>query len=115
MGIRKEFLTGFILGAAAGFVAAILTAPESGEELRSDLRSRGIELKEQAAKVTTEAQRTAEELQRKAAQAIEEQKQKVEATAAEAQERLQKLAPEVREEAAQEPREGEGSSEESRS
>lgn len=33
-----KFMTGFLLGAAVGALAAILAAPASGDELRSQLR-----------------------------------------------------------------------------
>ena len=43
-----EFLTGFLLGAVAGAAAALLLAPQSGEETREQIRERGIELQSRA-------------------------------------------------------------------
>lgn len=41
---------GAIVGAAAGIIAGILTAPKSGRETRADLRERATSLKDEATK-----------------------------------------------------------------
>lgn len=69
----RDFWAGLVLGAAAGFVAAILTAPEPGEQVRESIRARGIELKHRATELSEEAQRMADEMQRKAAEAVEQE------------------------------------------
>ena len=49
------FLVGFIVGGLTGAVAALLFAPQSGEETRTLLKERGIELKDQATQTAEEA------------------------------------------------------------
>jgi len=44
------FLIGFIVGGVAGAVAALLLAPQSGEETRTLIRDKSIELRDKAAK-----------------------------------------------------------------
>lgn len=44
----ERFVTGLLIGVAAGFGLALLLAPKSGEELRDDLMQRGIELRDRA-------------------------------------------------------------------
>ena len=57
-----EFLTGFLLGAVVGAAAALLMAPQSGEETREQIRERGIELRSRASEVGEEGRKRAEEL-----------------------------------------------------
>ena len=47
---KGKFVLGTLLGAAAGVVAGILTAPQSGKETRDDLKTKAAELKEEAAR-----------------------------------------------------------------
>lgn len=42
-----NFISGMIFGSLVGAAVAILLAPESGDELRSDIQSRYIELKDE--------------------------------------------------------------------
>lgn len=72
------FLVGFIVGGLTGAVAALLFAPQSGEETRALIRDKSIELRDKA-------QVTAEEALAKA-----------EAAAAEARARADELAKEVK-------------------
>jgi gas vesicle protein len=44
----SSFFTGFFVGALVGGAAALLMAPQSGEETRAQIRDKGIELKERA-------------------------------------------------------------------
>jgi len=44
----SSFFTGFFVGALVGGAAALLLAPQSGEETRAQIRDKGIELKERA-------------------------------------------------------------------
>jgi len=80
MAIRKDysFLKGFLFGAVVGFTVAIFTAPESGDEIRETLKSRGIELTRRAAELGERAQERAQELQKTASSAIESEKERVE-------------------------------------
>ena len=43
------FLMGFVVGGVAGAVAALLLAPQSGEETRNLIKDKSIELRDQAA------------------------------------------------------------------
>jgi len=47
---KNKFVIGTILGAAAGVVAGVLTAPKSGQETREDLKAKAAELKEETAR-----------------------------------------------------------------
>jgi gas vesicle protein len=44
----SSFFTGFFVGALVGGAAALLFAPQSGEETRTQIRERSVELREQA-------------------------------------------------------------------
>jgi gas vesicle protein len=48
-GMAKGLLIGFIAGAVAGAVTALLYAPKSGKELRSELKQKANNLKDDAA------------------------------------------------------------------
>jgi gas vesicle protein len=54
------FLVGFIVGGLAGAVAALLMAPQSGEETRAIIKERSIELRDKAGAEAEEAWRRAE-------------------------------------------------------
>jgi len=43
-----EFLTGMVLGTGLGAAAALLLAPQSGQETREEIRERGVEFKSRA-------------------------------------------------------------------
>ena len=58
-----DFLVGFFIGALAGAAAALLLAPQSGEETRALIREKGIELQERADEASADARRRAAELQ----------------------------------------------------
>lgn len=55
------FLVGFILGGLVGLAVGILLAPQSGEETRTVLREKGIELKVRAEDLTEEGRARLEE------------------------------------------------------
>lgn len=51
MGKQDEaasFITGFLIGGLVGAATALLLAPQSGEDTRTQIREKGIELKEKA-------------------------------------------------------------------
>ena len=50
------FLIGFVVGGVAGAVAALLLAPQSGEETRALIKDKSIELRDKA---TETAEKTA--------------------------------------------------------
>jgi len=54
------FLMGFIAGGLAGAVAALLLAPQSGEETRAIIKERSIELRDKATVEAEEAWKRAE-------------------------------------------------------
>lgn len=72
-----DFFAGFVVGALVGAAAAMLLAPQSGEETRTLIRDRGIELRERADDATLEARRKAEELRGQAKGKAEELQAKV--------------------------------------
>lgn len=96
------FLVGFIVGGLTGAVAALLLAPQSGEETRTIIKERAIELKDKASEgfgevysqaetaaneavrkaeaLLAKAKQTAAELQEKGAVVLEEQKAKLSKT-----------------------------------
>ncbi|HEX9616049.1 MAG TPA: YtxH domain-containing protein [Anaerolineales bacterium] len=94
------FFVGFLIGGLAGAAVALLLAPQSGEETRTIIRDKSIELKDRAmesaeearmraeevaeearhrAEVLAQQARTrAEEIQQKGKQVIDEQKHRIE-------------------------------------
>jgi gas vesicle protein len=58
-----DFIAGFLVGALVGAAAALLLAPHSGEETRTLIREKGIELGDRADELSLEARRRAEDLQ----------------------------------------------------
>ena len=65
-----DFVAGFVVGALVGAAAALLFAPQSGEDTRILIRDKGIELREQADDLSVEARRRAEKLQSQMKQAV---------------------------------------------
>lgn len=57
-----EFFTGFLLGTVVGAAAALLLAPQTGEETREVIRERGIELQGRMGQTTEEARERAAEM-----------------------------------------------------
>jgi gas vesicle protein len=55
------FLVGFVVGGLAGAVTALLLAPQSGEETRTVIKEKAIELKDVASDSYNEAYGAAEE------------------------------------------------------
>ncbi len=68
-----DFLAGFVFGALAGALAALLLAPSSGEELREQIKEKGIELKERAEEYGVDTERLAE-LRERGQALLEEQR-----------------------------------------
>jgi gas vesicle protein len=65
----SSFFTGFFMGALVGGAAALILAPQSGEETRAQIRDKGIELKEKAettyGEVLQKVEATTEDLRKK--------------------------------------------------
>jgi len=79
------FLAGFVVGGLVGAVAALLLAPQSGEETRTLIRDKSIELRTQvedtaadvrskAEHLAQDAKARAEDLQRRGQVLLDEQK-----------------------------------------
>jgi gas vesicle protein len=66
------FLVGFIVGGLTGAVAALLLAPQSGEETRAVIKERSIELRDKATADAEEAWKRAEAAAMDARQKAEE-------------------------------------------
>jgi gas vesicle protein len=66
-----DFVAGFLVGALVGAAAALLLAPQSGEQTRILIRDKGVELGHRADELSAEARRRAEELQAEARQRAE--------------------------------------------
>lgn len=75
----KRFAFGAIIGVVAGVVAGVLTAPKSGKETRSDIKTKAHELKEKAAESSDaalhKASKVAESIKHHGAHASDETKQ----------------------------------------
>jgi gas vesicle protein len=69
-----DFVAGFLFGAFVGAVLALLFAPAPGEEIREQIRERGIELKDRAEDLSVEATKKAEVLRSKGQTLLDEQK-----------------------------------------
>ncbi len=72
-----DFLVGLIIGGLMGAVAGLLLAPAPGEQARTDLREKSIELKERVVELSEEARKKAEELQAEGRSLVKEQKARV--------------------------------------
>ncbi len=83
------FLVGFIVGGLSGAVAALLFAPQSGEETRALIKDKSIELRDQASQ-------SAEEVLARAEALAAEARQRAEELTKEARQRATDLANEVR-------------------
>lgn len=55
------YLAGFVIGGLVGAAIALLLAPQSGEQTRTLIKEKSIELKEKAAETAEEARGRAEE------------------------------------------------------
>lgn len=55
-----SFLVGFVVGGLTGAVVALLFAPQSGEETRTVIKEKGIELRDKASHTAEEALARAE-------------------------------------------------------
>jgi gas vesicle protein len=60
-GSSRMFVKGFVIGGVIGAAAALLTAPQSGEVTRTQIRDKGVELKEKAEATYASMQKQIEE------------------------------------------------------
>lgn len=61
-----EFFAGFLVGALAGAAAALLLTPQSGQETRTLIHDKSIELRDHAASLSAEARKRAEAIEAQA-------------------------------------------------
>ena len=73
-GSSGDFVAGFFIGALVGAALALIFAPASGEEVRSQIRGKSIELKGRVEELGTEASKRAEEIRAKGQTILQEQK-----------------------------------------
>jgi len=88
------FLAGFMIGGLVGAAVALLLAPQSGEETRTLIREKSIELKDKATE-------TAEEALHRAEKTLEEARVRAEAAYQEARVRAEEVAQLTKDRAAQ--------------
>lgn len=53
--MKKSFIIGTVVSAAAGLIAGVLAAPKSGKQTRADLKTKAEELKSDASEKTEKA------------------------------------------------------------
>lgn len=90
-----SFLAGFVIGGLVGAAVALLLAPQSGEETRTIIKERSIELKDKAVETAEDtrlrAEKALEEARLRADQAREEVKVRAEELARLTKERATEL------------------------
>ncbi len=90
-----SFLSGFVIGGLVGAVVALLFAPQSGEETRTMIKEKSIELKDKAVEAGQEARVKAEhaleEARIKAQQAIDDLQTRADELARMTRERAKEL------------------------
>lgn len=76
----KSVLTGLLVGGAIGAVTALLFAPRSGEETRTEIRNKAVELRDRTTEsvrdTVEQARHKADELKETVAEKAEELKQR---------------------------------------
>jgi gas vesicle protein len=85
------YIAGFIIGGLVGAAAALLLAPQSGEETRTMIRDKSIELKEKA-------EASAEEAFEKASAALEETRARLTTTVEDLRKHVDDLATQMHKE-----------------
>jgi len=90
MSDRGLFVVGFIVGALAGAAAALMLTPYSGDEMRDQLKEKGIELKSEAERRAGDVKGQAEQLQEKGRIVLSDNVKKAQEAVQVAQEKLTK-------------------------
>lgn len=91
------FLAGFVIGGLVGAAVALVTAPQSGEETRLQIRTRGIELRDLAVETAEETRQRAEDAAGRVRARAEQLAQDARAKAEELQQRGKAVLEEQRE------------------
>jgi gas vesicle protein len=81
------FFAGFVIGGLVGAAAALVLAPQSGEETRAQIRQKGIELRDQTVETAEEARKRLDEAATQARTQAEKLAQEARARAEELQQR----------------------------
>jgi gas vesicle protein len=98
----SSFVTGFFIGALVGGATALLLAPQSGEETRTQIREKSIELREKAEATYTEALKQLEATTEEIRKRTEEISAKVDQAVAQSREEIAKVAKRAQETVARE-------------
>jgi len=69
-----DFMAGFLVGGLVGAALALLFAPARGEEVREQIKEKGIELQHLAHDITADPNRFAEEVTSKGRAVLDEQR-----------------------------------------
>jgi gas vesicle protein len=83
------YLAGFLIGGLVGAAAALLLAPQSGEETRTMIRDKSIELRDKAAE-------SAEEALERATKALEDTRVRLTTAVDDLRERVEELSDSIR-------------------
>jgi gas vesicle protein len=91
----SRFFVGLAIGGLVGAALALLLAPRSGEETRSQIRDTGLELEDRASKIIAEAREKAEAMAadagRRAGEITAEARNRAEEIVAEARKKAEEL------------------------
>ena len=82
------YLAGFVLGGLIGAVAALLLAPQTGEETRTQIRDKSIELKDKAAETAEDYRVRAQEYVQSAQHLLDDQLKRVQTSMSSTEEAL---------------------------
>ena len=93
MSDRSLFVVGFVVGALAGAATALMLTPYSGDEMRDQLKEKGIELKSEAERRASDVKGQAEQLQEKGRIVLSDNVKKAQEAVQTAQEKLSKPGP----------------------
>ena len=93
MSDRGLFVVGFFVGALAGAAATLLLTPYSGDEVRGQLKEKGIELKTEAERLATDAKTQEQDLQEKGRIVLSDNVKKAQEAVQVAQDKLAKPGP----------------------
>ena len=88
----SDFVAGLVIGGFIGAAIALLLAPRPGDETIAQLRERGIELKDRAVDLSSEARKRVSEIEEKSRAVIDEQKERLQTAVKEGKDAAQKTS-----------------------